>query len=136
MNKKFEVRIFTPFGKYLSTECDYLSTKTSDGVIGILPNHAPLIATLDISKLIIRNNNLTYLYAISGGVIHIKKDHSVTLLLNSIERSDEIDVNRAKAAQKRAEDRINNKDLDYNEIQRAKVSLLRALNRIDISDNK
>ena len=134
MDKKFQVSIFTPFGKYLVTDCDYLSTKTGVGVIGILANHAPLVSDLEISKLIIKNDNDTKIYAISGGVINIKKDHSVTLLVNSIERNDEIDVERAKAAQKRAEDRINN-STNQKEIQKAKISLLRALNRIDVSNN-
>ena len=135
MKKKFQVSIFTPYGKYLVTYCDYLSTSTDVGVIGILPDHAPLISTLEISRLIIKNDNATNHYAIGGGVIHIKKDHSVTLLVNSIEKSDEIDIERAKAAQKKAEEEIKNGDLDSKEIQRARIHLLRALNRINVSSN-
>ncbi len=135
MEKSFKVSIYTPFGQYLTTTCDYLSTKTAMGVIGVLPNHAPLISTLEISKLILRNEGFESVYAISGGVIHIKKDHSVTLLVDAIEKSDEIDVERAKAAQKRAEERLNSGNLTEFDVNRAKASLLRALNRIDVSDN-
>ena len=88
MDKLFKVEILTPFGQYLTTDADYLSTTSAMGVMGVLPNHAPLISTLEISKLIIRRNGKEYTYAIGGGVIHIKKDHSVTLLVESIERSD------------------------------------------------
>ena len=135
MEKKFQVSIFTPYGKYLVTDSDYLSVTTAMGVIGVLANHTPLISTLEISKLTIRNDGKELKYAIGGGVINIKKDHSVTLLVNSIERSDEIDVERAKNAQQRALDRINNSNNSEIDIARAKLSLVRALNRLNVSDN-
>ena len=134
MDKPFKVEILTPFGQYLTTEADYLSTTSAMGVMGVLPNHAPLISTLEISKLIIRRNGKEYTYAIGGGVIHIKKDHSVTLLVESIERSDEIDVKRALSAKERAEKRLHENTSEV-DVQRAKASLLRALNRLSVSDN-
>ncbi len=136
MDKTFRVEILTPFGQYLSTDADYLSTTSAMGVIGILPNHAPLISTLEISKLVIRKNGQETIYAIGGGVINIKKDHSVTLLVDSIERKDEIDKERALSSKERAERRLkeNNNDKDV-DVQRAKASLLRALNRLSVSDN-
>ena len=134
MDKLFKVEILTPFGQYLTTDADYLSTTSAMGVMGVLPNHAPLISTLEISKLIIRRNGKEYTYAIGGGVIHIKKDHSVTLLVESIERSDEIDVKRALSAKERAEKRLHENASEV-DVQRAKASLLRALNRLSVSDN-
>ena len=132
MDKKFKVEIYTPYGKCLQTESDYLSVSTAMGVIGVLPNHAPLISTLEISKLILRNDKKESLYAISGGVIHIKKDHSVILLVESIESQDEIDVNRALKSKERAEERLQLHDEEI-DIIRAKASLSRALNRIEVS---
>ena len=134
MDKNFQVSIYTPFGKYLVTTCDYLSVTASNGVMGVLPNHAPLISTLEICKLTLRLGKTEYCYAISGGIINIKKDHSVTLLVNSIERKDEIDVERAKDSQKRALERINNSKAEEIDIARARLSLLRALNRLSVSD--
>ena len=132
MEKTFRVEIYTPTGKYLSTEADFLRVTSSVAVLGILPNHAPLITTLEICKLTIRSGSKENVYAISGGILNIKKDHSVTLLLNAIERNDEIDIERARNAQKRAEERISshNEEVD---ISRAKAALSRALNRITIS---
>ena len=135
MQTKFLVSIYTPFGKYLVTESDYLSVTTANGPIGVYPNHATLISTLEISKLTIRNGNNELKYAIGGGVINIKKDHSITLLVDSIERSDEIDIERAKNSQKRALERINDSSNSEVDIARAKLSLLRALNRLNVSDN-
>ena len=135
MDKKLKVIIYTPFGLYLQTEADYLSTTSAVGVIGILPNHAPLVSTLEISKLVIKNNSEENIYAIGGGVIHIKKDRSVVLLLNSIESKDDIDVDRAYASKKRAEERLQSNSSEV-EINRAKLSLLRANNRIDVGGRK
>ena len=135
MDKKLKVTIYTPFGLYLQTEADYLSTTSAVGVIGILPNHAPLVSTLEISKLVIKNNSTENIYAIGGGVIHIKKDRSVVLLLNSIESKDDIDVDRAYASKKRAEERLQNNSGEV-EINRARLSLLRANNRINVGGRK
>lgn len=133
MEKTLRIEIYTPTGKYLSTEADYLRVTSSVSVLGIMPNHAPLITTLEICKMVIRKGKEEFIYAISGGVLHIKKDHSVVLLLNAIERSDEIDVQRAHNAQKRAEDRLS-KEHDEIDVNRAKAALSRALNRISISE--
>ena len=133
MNKKFRVDILTPFGKYLSTDADYLSVSTSMGVIGILPNHAPLISTVEISKLEIRDGNSKLIFAVGGGLIHIKEGTNVVLLLDSIERSDEIDVARALEAKKRADDRLSRHSDDI-DVARAKAALSRALNRLSVSN--
>ena len=132
MDKNFRVEIYTPLGKYLSTEADFLRVTSSVAVLGILPNHAPLVTTLEICKLTIKINSKEFNYAISGGVMNIKKDHSVVLLLNSIEASDEIDVQRALDAKKRAEERIA-AHKDEIDVSRAKAALSRALNRLSIS---
>ena len=63
--------------------------------------------------------------------MHIKEDHTVVLLVNSIERSDEIDIARAKEAQKRAEARLAKRDEEV-DIKRAEAALSRALNRISV----
>ncbi len=131
MASSFKVEIFTPTGKYFSGDVEFLSVTSSVAVLGILPDHAPIITTLEICKLTIKINSRELDYAIGGGVLHIKKDHSAVLLLDSIERSDEIDINRAKEAQKRAEERLArvNEEID---VKRAQAALSRALNRISI----
>ena len=135
MDKKFRVNVLTPYGKYLSTEADYLSVLTGSGVIGILPNHAPLITTVEISKLTITLGNEKKEYAVSGGLLHIKEGTDVVLMVNAIERSDEIDIERAKRAKERADNRLNNVTPDIG-VVRAKAALARALNRISISESE
>ena len=133
MEKTFRVSISTPFGKYLQTNADFLKVTSSVGVLGILPNHAPLITTLEICELVIKSGNETLSYAISGGLMNIKPGTDVVLLVNSIERSDEIDVERAIQAKMRAEQRLNEEAVD---VTRAKASIARALNRISVSSKK
>ena len=133
MEKTFHIDIYTPVGKYLSVDADYLKVTSSVSVLGILPNHAPLITTLEICKMTIKSNSDEFNYAITGGVMHIKKDHSVVLLLNAVERSDEIDFDRAKEAKARAEERLN-MQIDGIDITRAKAALSRALNRLSLLD--
>ena len=131
MANNFKVDIYTPTGKYFSGDVDFLTVTSTVSVLGILPDHAPLITTLEICKLTIKIHSKEFNYAIGGGVMHIKKDHSVVLLLESIERSDEIDLERAKQAQKRAEERLK-KSSEELEIKSAELALARALNRISV----
>ena len=132
MAKTFRLVILTPYGRYFDEEVEFLNVHSENYNLGILPGHAPLISTLTISKMIIRRDQKDKKYAIGGGVIKVEKD-CVTLILDSVESAEEIDVERAALAKKRAEERlkeaINNETID---ISRAKLALLRAVNRINI----
>lgn len=133
MNKFIHLDIYTPTGKYLSSDVDFLKVTSSVAVLGILPGHAPLVTTLEICKLTLRINNVDNYYAIGGGVLNIKKDRSAVMLLNSIERSDEIDFNRASEAKSRAEERLNARSEEL-DVTRAQAALSRALNRLSLKD--
>lgn len=125
----FFLDIYTPFGHYLKTNASFLEVQSEDYLLGIMAGHAPLISTLVISKMVIEINSIRYLYAIGGGLININKD-GITLLLDSVERSDEINLQRAIEAQKRAEKRLNDLDDKSIDKNRAKLALARAINRI------
>ncbi len=131
MEKIIPLEIYTPKGKYLSVDADFIKVQSSVAVLGILPNHAPLITKIEICPLTIRIQGKDYLYAVGGGILNIKKDHSAVLLLDSIERSDEIDYSRAEESKKRAEERLE-KITEEIDIARAKASLSRALNRLSV----
>lgn len=133
MAKTFLLLIIAPFGRYLECEAEFLQVRNDKYSMGITAGHSPLISTVSIDKIKIRLNGQDYVYACGGGIIEIEKE-KVTLILNSIERSDEIDINRARASKQRAEERLENKDDDI-DIARAKASLMRAIVRIDVSEN-
>ena len=133
MNQKLHIDVLTPYGKYLSVDADSLTISSSVGVLGITPNHSPLLTDVVICKMMINVGGTKYAYAVAGGILNIKESGKVTLLANAIERSDEIDVARARDAQKRAEARLADKENEI-DVNRAKAALLRALNRLSVND--
>lgn len=130
--KTFLLEIYTPYGKYLDSYVDELIIQTEEYVLGILPNHAPLIAKVKTSKMSIIKDGERKNYANGEGLINVKKD-GVILLVNSIESKEDIDIDRAKEAKKRAEERLNNPlNID---VERAQKALIRANNRIEIYED-
>ena len=128
----FLLEIFTPFGKYYDRYVDELVIQTDDYVLGILPNHTPLVSKVKVSKMFIIQNGDRKCYAIGEGLLNISKD-GVTLLLESIESKDDIDIDRAKDAKKRAEERL--ATLVNIDVERAQRALNRANNRINVYEN-
>lgn len=128
--KTFRLEILTPFGEYLTINVDYLRVQSSRYRLGILPEHAPLVSSLIASEIAFKSGSKEEIFATSGGIIKVDKE-KVTLLLDSIERVDEIDYSRAKDAQNRAESRLKNSK-DEEEIKQAQRALERAKNRIAI----
>ena len=125
----FRLVIVSPRGKYLDEQVESLTIKLSSGYRTILAKHAPLIGAIAYAPMHIVKNGKTIYYALHGGAINVTNEQ-VTLMVNTIEREDEIDIERAKRAKKRAEDRLNSKD-DGIDIKRAQLALYRALSRID-----
>ena len=131
--KTFLLEIYTPFGKYFDRYVNELVIQTEEYVLGILPNHTPLIAKVKTSKMEIIQNGEKKCYAIAEGLINVKKD-GVVLLLESIESKDEIDIERAKQAKERAQGRLNGPvNID---VERALKALARANNRIAIYEGE
>ena len=129
------LKIITPAGTYLQQSVEYLEVRAPHSVLGILPGHAPLVSIINIAPLKTKVAGVTYYYAAGEGVINVRKDETV-VLVNSIERVDEIDINRAIEAKRRAEENLRraNDDTDI-DIARAQSALARALNRINVYDN-
>lgn len=135
MERVIHLDILTPFGKYLSADVEYIKVNSTESVLGILPNHSPLITKLETCVMIIKENGKNNLYSIGGGIMHIKEKSRVVLLLDSIENKDEIDKDRAMNAKIRAENRLLAKDTTI-DVTRAQAALKRALNRLSIAEDK
>ena len=131
MAKLFPFYMVTPDGKSYRGECDLLSVNSTDGILGILANHAPLEAILDIGQAVAHIGNKEEVFAVSGGILHITKD-GVTILADSFEAKDEIDLSRAEEAKTRAEARLKSKGENI-DVARAEVALRKAINRIKIA---
>ena len=129
----FPLLILTPYGRYFEGNVEFLEVHSEDYNLGILPHHAPIISTVAVSKVVIRMGGKELKYAVGGGVLHVTKE-GTKLILDSIERADEIDVQRAKEAKERAEKRLKESaNADEIDISRAKLALLKALNRLSVS---
>ena len=127
----FHLDILTPYRKYLSKDVTFLRVYNDDAVLGILPGHAPIITSIRISEMMYKDEQgKEYNYAVGGGLLSIK-DNVATLMVNTIESSEEIDLPRAEAAKQRALRRLEEK-LDNLDVERAELALLRATVRISI----
>ncbi len=126
----FKVKVVTPQGLYRVLETSILNVRTTDGQRGILTNHVPLVTMLTIGEMSTIEDGQRYEYALSGGMLYFK-DNLATILTDAIERSDEIDLERAEEAKRRAQERISSKgEID---ILRAEVALRKAINRISVA---
>ena len=131
----FHLEILTPFGHYFNGDVEYLEIRNPDGVLGILPHHTPIITTVVLSKIVVKIKGNRHSYATTGGLFNMKSDNTASLMLQTIERSDEIDVARAKKAKERAEARIKANKANLN-LKRAEDAIKRAENRINVAKDK
>lgn len=83
-------------------DADIVLAPGSTGMMGILPNHAPLLSTLDMGVLVVRFQNQEEYFTIAGGIIEVQP-HLITVLADVAENVREIDIARAEAARKSAE---------------------------------
>jgi F-type H+-transporting ATPase subunit epsilon len=86
-----------------SGEADMVIVPGSQGEMGILPNYAPLLSTLKFGILRVRYMGQEQIFTIAGGVIEVQPD-LVTVMADAAENVQEIDINRAEAAKRRAEE--------------------------------
>ena len=126
---KLLLEIVTPYGLVTSEEVDEVTAAGSEGEFGVLPGHVPYVTTLKIGMLICKKGNETKFFFVNWGYAEVGAE-KVLILADSAERSDGIDVERAKEAMKRAEERLKKaEDIDFH---RAETSLERAATRIQI----
>ncbi len=114
-------------------DVDEVYTKTTDGEIGILKNHVPVMAALDIGVTKAIKNNEPKYFTTMGGVFQFKDDNAL-ILTTTAERGDEIDVARAKEALKRAQARLAEADAEL-DAKRAEAAVARAMARLKATLN-
>ena len=130
------VQVVTPDGIRYDHHANFISVKTTDGEMGILPDHVNIIAPLVVHEMKIRridDDNHVDWVAINGGIIEVK-NNLVTIVADSAERERDIDVSRAERAKIRAERELEQAQTihDIDEVRRAEVALRRAINRISV----
>ncbi|MCH4008479.1 F0F1 ATP synthase subunit epsilon [Companilactobacillus sp.] len=134
------VNIVTPDGVVYNHHAEVIVASAIDGDIGIMRGHEPIIAPLKIAEVRVKrvdNPNHEDCIAVNGGFLEFSND-LVSIVANSAERARDIDLRRAKYQKEQAEQTIqtardgNNVD----DLDRAEVSLRKAINRINVSEHK
>ncbi|MCP3033427.1 F0F1 ATP synthase subunit epsilon [Halobacillus sp. A1] len=131
--KTLTVSVVTPDGPVLEDAYQMVSCKAESGELGILPGHIPMVAPLTISAVRLKGEGSSERIAVSGGFLEVRPD-KVTILAQSAEKPSDIDVDRARKAKERAEQRMAEKQADI-DFRRAEHALKRAINRLDVKDN-
>ena len=102
-----------------------------DGYFGVLPGHTPLLAVLQVGELWYRKGSEKHYLSIAYGFAEVQADR-VTILAQIAETADEIDLERAEAARRRAEERIARPTMDM-DAERARVALMKSLIRLQVA---
>ena len=115
----------------VNEQVDEVQIPGADGYLGILPGHTPLLATLQVGTLWYRQGQEKHYLAIAFGFAEVQPDR-VTILAQIAEKADEIDLARAEAAKKRAEERLSKPTTDM-DFERARIAMLKALIRLQVA---
>jgi F-type H+-transporting ATPase subunit epsilon len=113
-----------------SDDVDVVVAPGVEGQLGILPHHAPLMTMLLPGELRVRKGGEEFYLAISGGFLEVRPDR-VIVLADAAERAEEIDIARAEAAKRRAEERLKHPTPEI-DAARAEAALRRALARLQV----
>lgn len=133
MTDKLRLDIVTPYGLTFSGDVDEITANGSEGEFGVLPGHASFITTLKTGMLTCKQDSGILFFFVSGGYAEVEPD-KVTILADSSEISEDIDIERAKAAMKRAEEQL--KQAEEHDFALASASLERATIRIQVAEKR
>jgi F-type H+-transporting ATPase subunit epsilon len=128
---KLTLEIVTPERSLVSEQVDEVQLPGSEGYFGVLPGHTPLLATLQVGELWYRVGQEKHYLAVAFGFAEVLPDR-VTVLAQLAERPEDIDVPRAEAAKKRAEERIARPQADI-DFERARVAMMKSLIRLQVA---
>jgi F-type H+-transporting ATPase subunit epsilon len=131
MADTFQFEIVTPEKLVVRDVAEEMQIPGKNGYLGILPGHAPLITELGVGEISYRVGGYTHRLAVAWGFAEVLPD-KVTILAETAERAEEIDVKRAGDAKRRAEERLKsgNAEIDFD---RAQVALERADTRLEVA---
>ncbi len=133
-DKPFKLEILTPSRTVFSGDVTYVRAPGIEGSFGVLKNHIPFLTALDIGEIEVETEGKRRFFATSGGFVEVL-DNVVSILAETAEASDEIDVERARRARERAEKRLAQHSAEIN-LARARAALMRATIRLKVASEK
>lgn len=122
----------TPERAIVHEEVDEVELPGEEGYFGVLPGHAPLLAALSIGQMWYRKGSARFYAFIDGGFAEVLPDR-VSVLAQVAERAEDIDVQRAEASRRRAEERLSKPTVTDFDAERARIALLRAITRLEVT---
>lgn len=126
------LEVIMPDAAVLKEDVEFVLVRALDGDLGIMPNHAPLIASLRIAPLFYDKNGQRKCLSVAAGFLEIN-DNVMTVISPAAELPRSIDVKRAQSAKERAEKRLNDNHGDI-DVERAKLAMQRALCRLHVAN--
>jgi F-type H+-transporting ATPase subunit epsilon len=128
------LEIITAERQVFSDDVNTVVVPGVDGELGVLPHHAPLITMIRPGEVLVRKDGEeTYLF-VSGGFLEVRPD-KIIILADACERYDEIDIERAEAAKRRAEEGLKTHPPEL-DVTQAQAALLRAIVRLKVAERK
>lgn len=135
MADRLRLEVATPTRLVVSGEVDEVVVPGSEGSFGVLPGHAPLLSLVGTGEVMYRSGRDEHYLAVSGGFAEVGPTH-VTILAESAERPEEIDVARARVAGERAEQRLRAAATEDTDVDRALASFARARARLQTAGRR
>lgn len=132
MAEKLKLELVTPYKKVLSEEVDEITANGAIGEFGVLPGHAPFLSSLKIGEFCYKQDGVMHHMAVNWGYFEVEDDKA-TVLVQTAERSDEIDLERAKAALGRAEEALKKLSPEDKQFKIYEAALERALIRVQVA---
>jgi F-type H+-transporting ATPase subunit epsilon len=125
------LELVTPERAVIREAVDEVQIPGSEGYLGVLPGHTPLLTTLQVGELWFLQGGEKFFVSVAFGFAEILPDR-VTILAQIAERAEDVDVNRARDAQRRAQERLTKSTVDT-DFERARISLMKALIRLQVA---
>ena len=125
------LELVTPDRAIVRESVDEIQIPGAEGYLGVLPGHTPLLTTLHVGELSFRQGGETFYVSVAFGFAEVLPDR-VVVLAQIAERAEDINVERAEAAQKRASERLEKTAVDI-DFERARIALLKSLIRLQVA---
>ena len=125
------LEIVTPERPLIREQVDEVIVPAAQGYLGVLPGHTPLLVRLDIGQLSYRKGHETFYLLVAFGFAEILPDR-VTILAQTAEKAEEIDLKRAETARDRAQERLARPTMEM-DFERARIAMMKALVRLQVA---
>ena len=129
------LEIVTPERQAYSDDVDAVICPGTEGEIGVLPHHAPLLSTLGLGELRIRKGGTEEAFAIAGGFLQVRPD-KVVVMAETADMASEIDLEKAQEARREAEQALQSGYHEGADLAAARAQLQQALLRIRVAERR